>query len=294
MQLVLSRKPDIPDSLLSFYVDSTGNLTAKFAKFYSEQKGISEIFSNRDFYFDYRNTLCSGSLDLGDNVIKIGLFDYSNNGCFTDPDDVLIIDLNKNGILEYFGGLEVFDLNDVFSISNKNYKISYIDKYGQSLIIKQTSEEPTFRFLQKQKSEENNNFQKLEIDSLLWTSRFKCLDDSKFNFADYKGKPILLNFWGEWCSGCIAEIPELIECYNQLKDSVVFVSFLKTYNKKLAQKLITKYNIQWKQIELTSQIERMFLVKGFPTNILIYPNGKTCIKKGSINSNFIKDNLNRY
>ena len=35
-----------------------------------------------------------------------------------------------------------------------------------------------------------------------------------FNLSDYKGKVVLLNFWGTWCGPCRREIPD----FNKLHD----------------------------------------------------------------------------
>ena len=44
------------------------------------------------------------------------------------------------------------------------------------------------------------------------------------SFADFKGKPVVLNFWATWCAGCRAELPQIKDLKDQFKDEVHFIS----------------------------------------------------------------------
>ncbi|MBF0621085.1 MAG: DsbE family thiol:disulfide interchange protein [Magnetococcales bacterium] len=42
--------------------------------------------------------------------------------------------------------------------------------------------------------------------------------DATITLTDYRGKWVLLNFWGSWCISCVAEHPYLIQLADQVKD----------------------------------------------------------------------------
>ena len=45
------------------------------------------------------------------------------------------------------------------------------------------------------------------------------LEGNHVQLSDYRGKVVLLNFWGTWCGPCIKEIPDFIELINKYHES---------------------------------------------------------------------------
>lgn len=43
-------------------------------------------------------------------------------------------------------------------------------------------------------------------------------DGNKVKLSDYKGKPVVLNFWATWCYYCKVEMPDFNEAYNNYPD----------------------------------------------------------------------------
>jgi peroxiredoxin len=47
---------------------------------------------------------------------------------------------------------------------------------------------------------------------------YVLLDGRKENFADLRGKVVLVNFWATSCVTCVKEMPELIDIYRKYND----------------------------------------------------------------------------
>jgi cytochrome c biogenesis protein CcmG/thiol:disulfide interchange protein DsbE len=50
------------------------------------------------------------------------------------------------------------------------------------------------------------------------------LKGAPHSLEDYRGKPILLNFWATWCVPCAAEMPLLSEMQKQYQGKVLFIA----------------------------------------------------------------------
>jgi len=53
---------------------------------------------------------------------------------------------------------------------------------------------------------------------------FVLFDGSAASFADYKGTPLVVNFWASWCPSCVAEMSAaFLPAQQRLGDQVAFV-----------------------------------------------------------------------
>ena len=47
-------------------------------------------------------------------------------------------------------------------------------------------------------------------DDAVFGLRFASPDGGELVMSDFKGQPLLLNFWAPWCPPCLAELPDLV------------------------------------------------------------------------------------
>lgn len=49
------------------------------------------------------------------------------------------------------------------------------------------------------------------------------INGKEVKLSDFKGKPIVLNFWASWCPPCKIELPDFDEAYKEYGDCVIFL-----------------------------------------------------------------------
>jgi thiol-disulfide isomerase/thioredoxin len=297
LKLLLQRRPVSKDPQApppeAWLLDSAGNLKENVALMYG--RGVSSFKGNKGtFYFDDRITLSRGETQIAGKKYLVGLFDYNNNGLFNENqgekfDDLLFIDLDHDGKLSFATEAEIFKLNDVFQIDGQQYKLAHIDPYGRYANLVATDEKPTFYYL---KAVQQTRLQRDEpattIDDSFWQLNLAALDGKNIAFHEFKGKYLLLNFWGEWCKPCVAEIPELVEAYKNIpREKLEIISFLQTSNLELAKRMIADKMMQWHHVMLSEEIASQFKIREYPTNILIAPDGKVIRRTFGINRTFL-------
>jgi thiol-disulfide isomerase/thioredoxin len=292
--LLLRRRNNrgLPESVIARTMDAQGNLTREFATAWAQSPDFRGDFGT--FYWDDRVTLRRGAFNVGTRSIAIGLFDLSNNGLFTDKEDLLLVDVYGTGNLSYNDKTGVFAVNDVFTIAGQNYKVSKFDEYGTWMDLEAVGKESTFYFLSAPDSlPSSNKFgYPFIVEPAMWQIEAKTIEGASVSLSSFQGEYLLLNFWGEWCKPCLEEIPVLIKhSQSTYQRKIQLVSFLKTKHPETAKEIIKDKGMHWPQLLMTRDVEKRFKIFGYPTNILVSPDGKTCIRDFSVDDKYFGENL---
>ena len=96
-----------------------------------------------------------------------------------------------------------------------------------------------------------------------------------FSDQDLKKGIFLIDFWGTWCSPCIASMPKMVKMAKKFEGRVQFISYAMEINSnevsfEAAEK---KYGITWESFyenrKEPTGISDSFKLSGFPTYILV-------------------------
>ena len=279
---LLRRKPDVPDSDLTYFLDPNGNLQPRQTLFWAGVNS-SPSFTGKHgtFFFDSRLSLRRGAVQIGPQKHHIGLFDYDNDGLFNGKDDMLLIDIPHPGKLEYFACSYAYD--DVFELDALRFAIAKVDPYGRWVELAVT-EKPLTPF-QPAKTERasTESYSKTPIDEAVWGVISTSLEGETISLSQFRGQYVLLNFWGEWCKPCLDEIPVLVKATEVHTDPPLhIVGFLRSYNLNKAREIIRTRRMTWPQVIVSDSLESLLRIRGYPTNILIRPDGMYFLQSGTL------------
>jgi len=104
---------------------------------------------------------------------------------------------------------------------------------------------------------------------------------AKFHLADFKGKPVILNFWASWCGPCNDEAAFLQKSWPRLQSQgVVFIGIDGPENSNDALKFLQKYGITYRNLQDTidGAVAISYGVTGFPETVFIDRNGVVVAK----------------
>ena len=111
------------------------------------------------------------------------------------------------------------------------------------------------------------------------------LDGNPISLQGYRGKVVLLDFWGVWCGFCIYEMPNLKKVYDTYKEQGFDIIGVSLDDEKSALRDYIKENdIQWRQIYSGERWEndplaQQYNITGVPAQWLIDRDGKLITHK---------------
>jgi thiol-disulfide isomerase/thioredoxin len=104
------------------------------------------------------------------------------------------------------------------------------------------------------------------------------VEGRKVSLSDFRGKVVLLEFWGSWCQPCRYGNPELVQIYREFKDKGFEVfGVAADENRREWVKAIRYDSLPWENVsELKGVRDKAVLIYGvsyYPSSFLIDRNG---------------------
>ncbi len=111
--------------------------------------------------------------------------------------------------------------------------------------------------------------------SELPTQSFELFDGTEATFADFAGKPLVINFWASWCPSCVAELPEFEAVHQALGDEVQFLGIANADERSRGLELIEQTGVTYALgDDPDGALFRAFGNIAMPTTIFVSADGR--------------------
>ena len=102
----------------------------------------------------------------------------------------------------------------------------------------------------------------------------KDLNGNVLELKSLRGKYVVLDFWGSWCTWCIKGFPKMKEYYAKYKDCLEIVGIDCNDTTEKWAAAVKKHKVPWLHVRSEDGIiEQKFRVTGYPYKVLISPEG---------------------
>lgn len=99
-------------------------------------------------------------------------------------------------------------------------------------------------------------------------------DDEEISLADYRGQPVVVNFWSSTCVPCIEEMPDFQAVHESLGDQVAFVGVNSNDVDEAAERMAETTGVTYDLIrDRESELVRALEVTNLPTTFLVDADG---------------------
>ncbi|MDE5850465.1 MAG: TlpA family protein disulfide reductase, partial [Muribaculaceae bacterium] len=102
------------------------------------------------------------------------------------------------------------------------------------------------------------------------------LNGKKVSLSDFKGKWVVLDFWGSWCGWCVKGFPALKEAYEKYGDKLVIIGIDCNESEAEWREGVKKHELPWINVYNGNDqaLYQAYNITGFPTKAIINPEGR--------------------
>ncbi len=126
-----------------------------------------------------------------------------------------------------------------------------------------------------------------EESSLAPSFSLRDVNGKIHSLTNYKGKYVVLDFWGTWCGSCVGGFPKLKEYYLKYKDRIEFIGIDCQDNLDSWKNAVIKHELNWINLFAENKdITDNYGITNYPTKFIIDKEGKIVLKSSKEDNQF--------
>jgi len=126
--------------------------------------------------------------------------------------------------------------------------------------------------------------------------KLETLEGETVNLSDYRGTPVLINFWATWCPPCRAEIPDLQQLYDEEDVVVLAVNMTESeQNEETVEEFVDEFQMTFPVVmDVEARVTQTYKVQAYPTSYMIDEDGHIqFVALGAMNYEQMKKELEK-
>ncbi|MGL5732335.1 MAG: TlpA family protein disulfide reductase [Bacteroidales bacterium] len=104
------------------------------------------------------------------------------------------------------------------------------------------------------------------------------INGEKVSLSDFKGKWVVLDFWGSWCAPCLNGMPQMKSMYDKYKGKLEIIGVACKDNDDKWRKAVKNNELNWTQLFGDDSVHIDYAIEAYPTKIVIDPTGTIVYK----------------
>jgi cytochrome c biogenesis protein CcmG, thiol:disulfide interchange protein DsbE len=103
---------------------------------------------------------------------------------------------------------------------------------------------------------------------------FVTFDGVETSLAEFRGEPVVVNFWASWCAPCVAEMPDFEQVHRELDGDVRFLGLNTQDDRAAADALVERTGVTYDlALDPDGDLFRDFEVFAMPSTFFIDAQG---------------------
>lgn len=99
--------------------------------------------------------------------------------------------------------------------------------------------------------------------------------EERVRLADFRGQPVVVNFFASWCTPCRREMPALARIARELDGRVAFVGINHQDSRRLARRLLTETGVTYPAgYDPDGKTAVAYRIIGMPTTVFVSADGR--------------------